>query len=87
METETTIDSPDAALTYFRRPKDLQPDGNKYYTILGYFLPLITNNKQPSKEFMEILDMKEGDIINDSFINKKLSELKKQSDNPEAEKQ
>jgi len=89
METEegkAVIDSPDAALTYFRRPKDLQPDGNKYYTILGYFLPLITNNKQPSKEFMEILDMKEGDIINDSFINKKLSELKKQLDNPEAEK-
>jgi len=89
METEEdkeVIDSPDAALTYFRRPKDLQPDGNKYYTILGYFLPLITNNKQPSKEFMEILDMKEGDVINDSFINKKLSELPKQYplDSPKA---
>jgi len=86
METETTIDSPDAALTYFRSPKALQPDGNKYYTILGYFLPLITNNKQPSKEFMEILDMKEGDIINDSFINKKLSKLPKQYplDSPKA---
>jgi len=81
METEedkTVIDTPDDPLTYFRRDKDLQPDGNKYYTILGYFLPLITNNKQPSKEFMEILNMKEGDVINDSFINKKLSELPKQ---------
>ena len=72
------IDTPDSPLTYFRRPKDLMPDGNKYYTILGYFLPLITNNKQPSKEFMKILNMKEGDVINDSFINKKIEELRTQ---------
>ena len=77
-EDKAAINTPDNPLTYFRRDKDLQPDGNKYYTILGYFLPLITNNKQPSKEFMEILNMKEGDVINDSFVNKKLSELPKQ---------
>ena len=77
-EKEITIDTPDSPLTYFRRPKDLMPDGNKYYTILGYFLPLITNNKQPSKEFMKILNMKEGDVINDSFINKKIEELRTQ---------
>jgi hypothetical protein len=77
-EKETTIDTPDSPLTYFRRPKDLMPDGNKYYTILGYFLPLITNDKQPSKEFMKILNMKEGDVINDSFINKKIEELRTQ---------
>ena len=77
-EKETTIDIPDSPLTYFRRPKDLMPDGNKYYTILGYFLPLITNDKQPSKEFMKILNIKEGDVINDSFINKKIEELRTQ---------
>lgn len=75
-EKEITIDTPDSPLTYFRRPKDLMPDGNKYYTILGYFLPLITNDKQPSKEFMKILNMKEGDVINDSFVNKKIEELR-----------
>jgi hypothetical protein len=72
------IDTPDSPLTYFRRPKDLMPDGNKYYTILGYFLPLITNDKQPSKEFMKILNMKEGDVINDNFVNKKIEELRTQ---------
>ena len=77
-EDKAAINTPDNPLTYFRRDKDLQPDGNKYYTILGYFLPLITNNKQPSKEFMEILNMKEGDVINDSFVNKKIEELRTQ---------
>ena len=77
-DNKKPIDTPDSPLTYFRRPKDLMPDGNKYYTILGYFLPLITNDKQPSKEFMKILNMKEGDVINDSFVNKKIEELRTQ---------
>ena len=71
-------DSPDfQPLAFFKKDKIETPDANKYYVILGSILPAITNDKQPSKEFMKILNMKEGDVINDTFVNKKIGELKK----------
>jgi hypothetical protein len=74
--TSTSPSSPDV-LTYFRSPDSLLPDSNKYYVILGYILPLITDNKQPSKEVISLISPKENEVINDSFIDKKILELDK----------
>jgi len=76
-DTKTTDSSDFQPLTFFRTNKPLTPDTNKYYVILGSILPAITDDKQPSEEFMKILNIKEGDVINDAFVNKKIGELKK----------
>jgi hypothetical protein len=86
METEegpipTDSPEPDSPLTYFRKSKDIITE-NKLLIILGYFLPLITDNKQPSKEFIKSLNLKEGDKFDDNFVDKKLKEITDQYNNP-----